>query len=102
MREMYYKASDVSKEEIQAEEKEQRDAEVYSNLKTALQNRLYDVILNWNLFAPPYKFSFLFHYVRQILPILPSSFQDVEEYIRLYLGFILQEMQAQAIKSLNM
>lgn len=53
MREMYYKASDVSKEEIQAEEKEQRDAEVYSNLKTALQNRLYDVILNWNLFAPP-------------------------------------------------
>ena len=53
MREMYYKASDVSKEEIQAEEKEQRDAEVDSNLKTALQNRLYDVILNWNLFAPP-------------------------------------------------
>lgn len=60
MREMYYKSSEVSKEEIQAEEKEQRDAEVYSNLKTALQNRLYDVILNWNLFAPPYKFSLFF------------------------------------------
>lgn len=60
MREMYYKSSEVSKEEIQAEEKEQRDAEVYSNLKTALQNRLYDVILNWNLFAPPYEFPLFF------------------------------------------
>ena len=38
---------------------------------------------------------------RQPLPILPPSFHNVEEYIRLYLGFALQEVQAQAIKSLN-
>lgn len=54
MREMYYDAKDVSQEEIQEEERQQRDAETYSTLKTTLQNRLYDVILNWNLFVPAY------------------------------------------------
>ncbi|KAK8807627.1 hypothetical protein WA171_000580 [Blastocystis sp. BT1] len=68
----------------------QRDNDTYISLKQALQNRLYDVLLNWNLFCDA-----------QPLPILPPSFHNVEEYIRLYLGFVLQEVQAQAIKSLN-
>lgn len=51
---MYYDAKEVTKEEIQEEEKQQRDVEAYITLKTALQNRLFDVILNWNLFSQAY------------------------------------------------
>ena len=84
---MYYKSSEVSKEEIQAEEKEQRDAEVYSNLKTALQNRLYDVILNWNLFAPPYEFSLFFFIIldKSYLFYLPhfKMLKNIFDYILL-------------------
>lgn len=98
---MYYDSKEVTKEEIQEEEKHQRDTEAYIALKTALQNRLFDVILNWNLFSQAYCFSYIIN-CRQALPILPSSFRNVEEYIRYYLGFVLQEMQAQALKSLTM
>lgn len=50
MREMYFKDGGLTKEE----EKQQCDVETYALLKQALQNRLYDVILNWNLFTPAY------------------------------------------------
>lgn len=98
---MYYDAKEVTKEEIQEEEKQQRDVEAYITLKTALQNRLFDVILNWNLFSQAYSIDWHMN-CRQALPILPSSFRNVEEYIRYYLGFVLQEMQAQALKSITM
>ena len=35
------------------------------------------------------------------LPLLPTSFQNVEEYIQFYASFVLQEVQAQALKMLN-
>ena len=50
MREMYFKDGGLTKEE----EKQQCDVETYALLKQALQNRLYDVILNWDLFTPAY------------------------------------------------
>ena len=37
----------------------------------------------------------------QPLPILPSSFQDVEQYISMFSAFVLQEVHAQTLQSIN-
>ena len=38
---------------------------------------------------------------RTTLPILPTSFQGVDDYINHYAAFVLQEVQAQALKGIN-
>lgn len=42
----------MTEEERAKEELEQRDADTYAALKTAIQNRFYDILLNWDLFVP--------------------------------------------------
>lgn len=37
----------------------------------------------------------------QPLSILPSSFQDVEQYISMFSAFVLQEVHAQTLQSIN-
>ena len=37
----------------------------------------------------------------QPLPILPSSFQNVEQYISMFSAFVLQEVHAQTLQSIN-
>ena len=38
---------------------------------------------------------------RNTLPILPTSFKGVDDYIHHYAAFVLQEVQAQALKGIN-
>lgn len=80
---------ETEKEEVK-EDRQQRDTDTYASLKLALQSRLYGILLNWDLFIPA-----------QPLPILPSSFQSVEEYISLFSAFVLQEVHAQTLQSIN-
>ena len=56
---MYYQPADSSLEEQREEEKQQRDADTYASLKQAIQNRFFDVLFNWDLFAKAFHFCFL-------------------------------------------
>ena len=51
MRKMYYQTEETEEDRAK-DEQEQRSADTYSALKTALQNRFYDILLNWDLFVP--------------------------------------------------
>lgn len=73
---------------------------VYASLKEAIQKRLFDIVLNWDLFYPAFVCECVF-IPSSTLPLLPTSFQNVEEYIQFYASFVLQEVQAQALKMLN-
>ena len=73
---------------------------VYASLKEAIQKRLFDIVLNWDLFYPAYALGCSL-IPSSTLPILPTSFQNVEEYIQFYASFVLQEVQAQAFKMLS-
>ena len=61
----------------------QRDNDTYIALKQALQNRLYDVLLNWNLFCDAYSFSLsfiidnLFRYFLHRFVMLKSIFVSI-------------------------
>lgn len=73
---------------------------VYASLKEAIQKRLFDIVLNWDLFYPAFVCECVL-IPSSTLPLLPTSFQNVEEYIQFYASFVLQEVQAQALKMLN-
>ena len=51
MRKMYYQTEETEEDRAK-DEQEQRSADTYAALKTALQNRFYDILLNWDLFVP--------------------------------------------------
>ncbi|OAO17990.1 tRNA splicing endonuclease [Blastocystis sp. ATCC 50177/Nand II] len=89
-RSMYFQDTEDAKEDENASATQQRDVEVYASLKQAIQSRFFDILLNWDLFVPA-----------TTLPILPTSFQGVDDYINHYAAFVLQEVQAQALKGIN-
>lgn len=51
VRKMYYQAEETEEDRAK-NELEQRNADTYAALKTAIQNRFYDILLNWDLFVP--------------------------------------------------